>query len=168
MTVVGLEGLPAPISCYLKRLSETSREEFLATLTDPVFLVEPYIAPDDTGFQTLMGIKGKANEHGVAVIAKREGANAFSDMITIGRAGNNDIVIRYRGISKFHAYVPTNSDPQEIVDANSTNGSFVENDELEANVGVELKPGWRVRLSDLHLVYYTPEKFCDYLEPRLA
>ena len=40
-----------------------------------------------------------------AAVEKQKGSNAFDNMITVGRAGNNDIALEISSISKFHAYV---------------------------------------------------------------
>jgi hypothetical protein len=52
--------------------------------------------------------------------------NPFSDMVTIGRALNNDIIIGDVGISKFHGYVRITGNEVRFHDAGSTNGSRVD------------------------------------------
>ena len=60
---------------------------------------------------------------------RKDRAQAFHDKITIGRTLNNDLVLRHSSISKFHAYFVWDPDTYDytIVDAGSTNGTFVNN-----------------------------------------
>lgn len=167
--MIGIKGQPVGLSACLKSTEGLSRAAFLLGHPHPVFLIEPFSAPDDTGFATLTGVKTSGNEDLVVAVKKRPGANAFAHMITIGRAGNNDVVIRYRGISKFHAYIEVKDDgiPCELVDAGSTNGTFVRGAELEGHGdGLPLNVGTEVRFSDLSVVYYDAGSFYDYLSAR--
>lgn len=68
----------------------------------------------------------------VVELKKCQGRNAFADMITLGRAKNNDIVVHVPEVSKFHAYFTEMDGVWRITDARSTNGTFVN--------GVQLKP----------------------------
>lgn len=72
----------------------------------------------------------------------KQGSNAFSNMITVGRTGNNDIVIDSQGISKFHAHFSFNRDTgtSMVTDAGSTNGTYVN--------GIRLKPKTPTQLDD--------------------
>jgi pSer/pThr/pTyr-binding forkhead associated (FHA) protein len=67
-----------------------------------------------------------------AVIEKRKGANDFTNMITIGRAGNNDIALEVSSISKFHAYFM--KEPRDgrwfLHDAGSSNGTWLDGERL--------------------------------------
>jgi hypothetical protein len=51
---------------------------------------------------------------------------AWSDRLLIGRAGNNDIVIRDDGISKLHAWLALQPDGVRVFDARSSNGTWVD------------------------------------------
>jgi pSer/pThr/pTyr-binding forkhead associated (FHA) protein len=168
--MIGTQGQPATLSLCLGATEGLSRAEFLRDYPDPVFLIEPFVAPDDTGFATLTGVKTSGNEDLVVVLKKRAGANAFTHMVTIGRAGNNDVVIRYRGVSKFHAYLQVDEaggSPTRLVDAGSTNGTFVRDQELVGHgEAVPLEAGSEVKFSDLTLVYYGAESFYDFLRSR--
>jgi hypothetical protein len=58
----------------------------------------------------------------------------FPDKITVGRTVNNDLVLRHASVSKFHSYftIDPNTFDATIVDAGSTNGTFVNNVRLGA------------------------------------
>lgn len=84
-----------------------------------------------------------------AVIKKRDGANDFANMITIGRAGNNDIMLEVSSVSKFHAYFT--KDPREgrwyIHDAGSSNGTWIDGERLgEGHGKAPLHDGASVQL----------------------
>ncbi|MHC5019425.1 MAG: FHA domain-containing protein [Planctomycetota bacterium] len=66
----------------------------------------------------------------------KDPAMPFPDKITVGRTVNNDLCLRHTSISKFHAYftVDPNTFDVTVVDAGSTNGTFVNNVRL-SNMG---------------------------------
>ena len=65
-------------------------------------------------------------ELAIAPLRKRPGGNAFTGMITVGRADNNDLVISDGTVSKFHAYFRRLGQRWTITDANSRNGTMVD------------------------------------------
>lgn len=64
----------------------------------------------------------------------KDPSQPFPDKITVGRTVNNDLVLRHASVSKFHAYflIDPNTFDATLVDAGSTNGSFVNNVRLSA------------------------------------
>lgn len=93
-------------------------------------------------FGTIDAKKGEVlyAEHGLYVFPLRKSeANAFSAMVTVGRAGNNDIVLPYEGISKFHAYFAQSPQGWTVADAGSTNGTFVLGKQLPPNAPLPLQ-----------------------------
>src|SRR5262245_44658605 len=102
-----------PIQSVAQRFKESSLEEFLATRPAP-FLVQltdslPEVensTPTDVPFGTVRIAPGKVaapGDHRVFQLKKRS-ANPFADMITVGRAENNDVVLSSPCVSKFHAF----------------------------------------------------------------
>ena len=59
--------------------------------------------------------------------------NPWKDRIIIGRATNNDVVLRHTSVSKVHARATCRNGRWTLVDAKSTNGTTVD--------GVALEPG---------------------------
>lgn len=51
--------------------------------------------------------------------------NPFGDMITIGRAPNNDVVLHLSSVSKLHAYFRREGTKWVLRDKGSSNGTFV-------------------------------------------
>jgi hypothetical protein len=73
--------------------------------------------------------------------------NAFGSKITVGRARNNDVIIRAPKISKLHSYFAV--DPQgdyKLVDMGSLNGSVVN--------GVRVKKKGKVKLASGDLISF--------------
>ena len=96
----------------------------------------------------------------IAPLMKR--ANSFG-MVTVGRAINNDIVLPYEDISKCHAFFVSKPEGWSLMDAGSTNGTFVRGKKLEprAQEMLDLRHG-SVELSFSPVIkcqLYTPEEF---------
>jgi hypothetical protein len=64
-------------------------------------------------------------------VLRKQSANAFGMMITVGRTSNNDVVLPYEAISKFHAYFSQLPDGSwNLTDAKSMNGTYVSGKKL--------------------------------------
>ena len=64
----------------------------------------------------------------------KNSTNAFGMMITVGRAGNNDVVVETGSVSKFHAYFEQRDGDWRVRDANSSNGTFVGSEQVATDV----------------------------------
>jgi hypothetical protein len=62
---------------------------------------------------------------GVIEVRKRA-KHALNDMVTVGRAANNDVVFPSGDVSKFHAFFRETPRGWVLVDAQSTNGTFLD------------------------------------------
>lgn len=141
--------------------------EFGTIHPSPVLVFEAFTP--DSGEQSFSTVRSEPNEGSVmtvARLAKRDGANAFASMITIGRAPNNDIVIPAAAVSKFHAFIMLigSGDPHLLVDAGSSNGTSVNGKQLEARTErAKLESGAEVKLGTLRAVFYTSARFYEAL-----
>lgn len=81
--------------------------------------------------------------------------NAYTSRITVGRAKNNDIVIRAAKISKVHCAFVIDKKKYELLDMGSANGTTVN--------GVRLKANKQVRLKSRDLVSFHRHEF-EFLE----
>ena len=122
---------------------------------------------DETGFQTLVGIGAASGDvPSVGIIKKRPGRNAFSHMVTIGRASNNDIEIKSPGISKFHAFVnvlPSPTGELMLTDAGTTNGTVVGNEKLKPRTPTVLRCGVDVEFATVRAKFLDAESFHRWL-----
>jgi pSer/pThr/pTyr-binding forkhead associated (FHA) protein len=120
------------------------------------------IAPRDT-------LEGPAtffpSERIVHPIEKRRDA-IFADHVSIGRTRTNDIQIDDPSISKFHAYFRLDAQGavEAIVDAESTNGTFVNDRRLDPKEPAPLAEGDRVVLGGLSFSFHTAQGFYDLLQ----
>lgn len=68
--------------------------------------------------------------------------NAFGAKVTVGRARNNDVIIRAPKISKLHStFLPTGKNGFSLQDMQSLNGTVVNGDRLSKKQKVALKSG---------------------------
>jgi len=86
--------------------------------------------------------------------------NAWKNRISVGRATNNDIVLRHVSVSKLHAHFFVRATPrpghpplEELVltDAGSANGTRVNGASVkEGEAGVVVKPGDSIGFGEVH------------------
>lgn len=100
------------------------------------------------------------------VVRKRPGA-AFNERIGIGRTANNDIVLPYAGVSKYHAYFTRAADGGWCLsDAGSKNGTFIGQVRVAEAEARPLGADTVIRIGPHSLVFLTPPAFLAYLENR--
>jgi hypothetical protein len=87
----------------------------------------------------------------------------FPDMITVGRAANNDVVIDDVAVSKFHAYFRM-EDPPQIVDADSSNGTKVGGKQLAPKAPEPLREGELVTIARLNFTFVSASTCWDRLQ----
>ncbi|MCI0342661.1 MAG: FHA domain-containing protein [Planctomycetales bacterium] len=176
-----MESLPE----FVSRAHGLSLEEFRSRFPHPFLLLETSNASTvpDTGFRTSDGLMGAPSEPTPAPAGPSDGpvrdrivpitkgrGSPFPGMITLGRAGNNDIVLKFTTISKFHAYFTKEPATGRIVltDAGSTNGTFVNRRQVGNGQKLELSDGDTVNFGgDLDFTYFTTDGLHPYL-PVLA
>jgi len=140
---------------FQSRHSDLDKEAFLAKFPDPFLLVELGTKPDQPEmFQTLSGTKNPNRPtepiskngkflYSIVVSLTKTDRNTFQNMITVGRASNNDVIISHPSISKFHAYfrVDPESDKATITDVGSSYGTVAEGNVLEKNTAFPVQSG---------------------------
>ncbi len=97
----------------------------------------------------------------------KRGSNLFRGYINVGRTTNCDIVINSPAVSKFHAYFAKDikSGSYYISDADSTNGTYVNDVKVEPNVRKTLHDGDKISFGrQVNLSFYTPEGCYDLLK----
>ena len=73
---------------------------------------------------------------------RRDAGKAFTDRISVGRARNNDVVLRHASVSKFHAWFQVDEHGTfHIGDARSKNTTTVNNRLVVAPTIVPVRPG---------------------------
>ena len=84
--------------------------------------------------------------------------------VSIGRTGDNDVVIPDSSLSRRHALVQPSDDSPEttwlIQDLGSTNGTLVEDVPVEREHPTRITPGARVKLGSVNLTFLLAREFC--------
>lgn len=134
------------VAGFVRQFHGTTRDEFLAANPHPFLLGDAYSMLDADGAFRTMPLPGpeevddvvdrptdKQRKPGRALVperiyavAKRPGT-PFPHMISVGRSGNNDLVLPFGAVSKLHAFfshVPE-TDTWTVADAESSNGTFL-------------------------------------------
>lgn len=145
----------------------SSCEAFCASNPWPVLVFGSFHSAQDSDFFTLAG-DGQGGGLSVLDVRKRPGANAFGGMITIGRAANNDVKVRERSVSKFHAYVKLEDGRRVLVDAGSSYGTRVNGTPKAQDERTPLESGDLLQLGHLQLTYYEPADLYRVLESALS
>jgi len=127
---------------FVRESCGSSREEFVAAHVNP--LLVQLNEPEGPGaepvshFSTLLIDRAavfRRDEPLFVHPVRKNGTNPFA-MITVGRAPNNDIVLPYEEISKFHAFFVNRGRGWLLADAQSRNGTFLRGVRLEPNAAV--------------------------------
>jgi hypothetical protein len=166
-------------SAHYRHLLTLGRDEFLAAAAPAVLVrhrppdpenvsraaAAAALALDQDLRETVDGrmrhgkFTAEATEMEVYPLAKKPGAS-FPDRITIGRTANNDVVINEHSVSRLHAYV-RQAEGWVVADAGSKNGSWLNDEELEARREAPLVPGAVLRLGDVDLTFYRSSDLFD-------
>ncbi len=107
----------------------------------------------------------------VSEVRKRKG-NPFPDRVSVGRARNCDVVLRYSYVSKLHAHFITTAaggvaDPSaefSLVDQKSHNGSQVNGKTLEPGKPVAVVSGDELVLGSLRLRLMDASRFTAFIK----
>lgn len=95
--------------------------------------------------------------------------NAFGRGITVGRTGNNDVVLDDGTVSRFHAWFQRETDGRFILtDAGSKNGSFVGGVRLTPRRPSPIADGTRLRFGQVEVTFYLASGFTKVLSRRLG
>jgi hypothetical protein len=114
------------------------------------FMVLRYSPPDDSEEVDLQTVETKLSDFDYqekrkpiikAVPLIKSDRNAFKTKITLGRAKNNDVILRAAKVSKIHAAFVVGKDQWQLMDMGSVNGTVVNGERLEKNQPVEIQSG---------------------------
>ncbi|MCI0342713.1 MAG: FHA domain-containing protein [Planctomycetales bacterium] len=177
---------------FVARLQGLSLEDLQARLPDPVLLLEGAGPAPESGevFLTRDGKPTRSREEeaaaGTGAAPPAPGGEApaagavlrlvkvvktvFPSRITVGRAGDSDILLNRSSVSKQHAFFTKDSETGSywLTDAGSRNGTRVNGNPVGPGQRVALSDGDRVNFGgDVEFSYFTPRGLHPYL-PVLA
>lgn len=93
----------------------------------------------------------------VLPLAKKPNA-PFPDVLIVGRARTSDVCIDDVSVSKLHARIAIGADAKlRLVDARSTNGTFLGQQRLAPGEQLELSPGQSFRFGDRDFRVHDPK-----------
>ena len=98
---------------------------------------------------------------------RQQATSTPTNMIYVGRAADNDIVLADHTVSKLHAYfLPAEKGGSyQIVDANSTNGTMLNNRRLVPYQNHSIFNGDLIRFGPaIQMVYLSPEGFYELVQ----
>lgn len=142
------------LESFCEQAQGLSEAELEQRFPDPFFHVELFAeaAGEETGTRHV-DPEGRVTSFVIAV-RKREGANPFGRMVTIGRHSCNDVLIPAGDVSRVHAYVIANEGGgYSIRDAGSTCGTTLDGVELESRQSVPLPFGSVVGLATVRMTF---------------
>jgi hypothetical protein len=100
------------------------------------------------------------------------GKTVLASTVMIGRNDDNDLVITYAGVSKYHCYVakqPFAANEYTISDNDSTNGTYVNMQKLQPSTRFPLKSGDKITLGNaIGLRYYLAADFWENLQESIT
>jgi len=135
---------------YFGDVMRLSIEKFAERHGDaPWLIVEPYAQDtEETRVATVSGSKAQPTQRSVGRVQKREGSNAFVNMVTLGRMPNNDIHLPAPDVSGFHAYFLIQPDGSlQLSDANSSFGTTVDGVRLESQKPIPVAVGQTIQFA---------------------
>lgn len=179
-----------PLGKIVEDFVNHDRKTFISGHPDPVILFDELGAPSgpEAGFQTLTKqvrdtpadspksarekILSRLEGGQRVVCPLRRQSDKFASMITVGRAANNVLRLNVASVSKFHAYIThvARENCWYIADANSSNGTFIDGNELPPSHGkVPLKSGSTLRFGpDCTGQFFTADGLWELLHGALG
>ncbi len=167
-----------PFRSYIARFL-TRPDELKSQLVWPVLLFEPEATPPEgepiseeyrlrTASGAGLGTHLGATE-AVVILVKKTKDNAFQRGVTVGRTGNNDIVLDDPSVSRFHAWFQRDErGGWTVADAGSKNGTTVSGTRLKSKKPMRIPDMARVRFGEVTLTLFLPERFFSFLEGRVG
>ncbi|MHC5037296.1 MAG: FHA domain-containing protein [Planctomycetota bacterium] len=167
------------IAQFKKEFGDLPRDQFLENFAAP-FLVVQYgcggtklndVQAPEGGIPVWERTKWDTEGMGgrlqvVCVPLLKSDRNPDEEGITLGRIGENDIVVPHPSISKHHAVFRVDPDAKTttIRDVQSTYGTTVQGESLEKNKETELENRTTIVFAGSVLAtYFLPEAFYDFL-----
>jgi hypothetical protein len=159
------------LNTWIGLSADIDRAEFGRRYPFPFLVSEGNVsAPAQRAFKTMVGAGSVPSldekQPRVWPVVKSE-RNRFPNMITVGRADNNDVVLEPLSVSKFHAYFALDPKTNEytIMDAESKFGTFVADKRLPVSTARVLACGEVIQFGkEVKVTFYTSEEFFDYLK----
>jgi hypothetical protein len=155
-----------------------SKDKFQTVFRDPFLVVDlGGLLPETADFRTLAATSnerptemrlrtGAKNPRLEVAVLTKTGRNSFGNMVTLGRAKTNDVVVPHSSISKFHAFFRKDftTGCMSLWDAGSKFGTRLNGNDVKTGEGSALESGAAVLLGRaVRAIYYAPDEFYEYM-----
>lgn len=136
-------------------------------VTAPVVFDTPntnILSPGDTSFSSAGVANTYIEPNTVVVPLQKTTRNSFSSLITLGRAGNNDLIIADKTVSKVHGWFLMPEEPYSLwrfLDNMSTNGTKVNGEVIPPKSATFIKPSDELVMGDVSLLFMTADDVCN-------
>ena len=142
---------------FIQDVKKLTLHEFAAKYSHPFLIVHgqrPLDSDEELAKDTDLESTGEArSDISIYPVKEQSDSSAFGFM-TIGRSVKNHIVMSSRMVSKIHAIIHKIQDTYTIVDANSNNGTKLNNQTLSPNIPHLLHDGDTVILAGRVLLQF--------------
>ena len=104
-------------------------------------------------------MRPRAGEPLIFLVEKGTSANnPFAMGVTVGRVESNDIVVDDGSVSRFHAWLQRDERTKDwsLTDAESKNGTWVDNVQLTVKQRVVLRDGAKLKFGDVVMEFFLP------------
>lgn len=95
---------------------------------------------------------------------RRAAERPFPNRVCVGRAGNCDVVLADRSISRLHGWFERTENGMAIADAGSKNGTHVNGQKVEEKYLMLLQPGDRVAFGDVEAIACPPAMWWELVQ----
>ena len=103
-------------------------------------------------------------EHANVVWIQKSPRSSFTQIVSLGRGGENDLRFDLEALSSIHATFARSGERWYVQDHNSKNGTFVNGQRLEPGSLLRLSEGDTVRFADvLKARFFSPRGLHDFL-----
>jgi hypothetical protein len=159
-------------------IRDMTQEEFLNAHTVPFLLVQGQGTEPITAFMTdrfevgpgkpdpPTSPPGSPPDLGHVFPLRKTERNAFQNMILVGRASNNDIVLNHPSVSKMHAIFRPLPDGSgfTVTDSGSSFGTKIDNMPLEPQVAVPITNGQALVFGGaIRTVFFSPKSLFEHI-----
>jgi hypothetical protein len=156
----------------------------LRDLTDPILFIKSYrdmAAPvvfdtphpglpllDTSTVEPDGSLSGYVDPNTMLVLLRKTQRNSFSSFITLGRAGNNDLIIADKTVSKVHGWfllAEGSYSMWRFYDNGSTNGTYINGNIIPPKSATFIRPGDELRLGNVRMLFMESEdarNLCHY------
>ena len=127
---------------------------------------DPHTSSQDTSQSSADQLDHYLDPESVVLPICKSDRNAFSHMITIGRAANNDICLGDNTLSKVHGWFlpPDKSGMWHYIDNGSTNGTKINKHKIITREAVHIKYSDEMVMGNIQMLFLSKDNVFDLID----